>query len=162
MTKIISFLKFIFQALILCLIILSLFPGSLLGLLFYGDLSIQPNLIDNPFGTSINHFISYFYVSILGLCLYFKSEKFQTLVYGLFALSIILEVLQLVVPNRAFQFYDLIGNFIGVLVAYFLVKIYLHFRNSWINFTKEKKVSKKNLQRMRNCNLNLLLEVTNI
>ena len=58
MTKIISFLKFIFQALILCLIILSLFPGSLLGLLFYGDVSRQPNLIENPFGTSINHFIS--------------------------------------------------------------------------------------------------------
>ena len=129
MAKIIGFLKFIFHTSILFLIIISLFPGSLLGFLLYNDLSKQPNLIDNPFGTSINHFISYFYVSILGLCLYFKSEKFQTLVYGLFSLSIILEVLQLVVPNRAFQFYDLIGNFIGVLVAYFLVKIYLHCRN---------------------------------
>ena len=127
MAKIISFLKFIFHTSILFLIIISLFPGSLLGFLLYNDLGKQPNLIDNPFGTSINHFISYFYVSILGLCLYFKSEKFQTLVYGLFSLSIILEVLQLVVPNRAFQFYDLIGNFIGVLVAYFLVKIYLRF-----------------------------------
>ena len=130
MDKVISFLKFIFHISILLLIIISLFPGSLLGFFLYNDLGKQPNLIDNPFGTSINHFISYFYVSILGLCLYFKSEKFQTLVYGLFALSIILEVLQLVVPNRAFQFYDLIGNFIGVLVAYFLVKIYLHFRKS--------------------------------
>ena len=128
MSKIISFLKFIFHTSMLFLIIISLFPGSLLGFFLYNDLGKQPNLIDNPFGTSINHFISYFYVSILGLCLYFKSEKFQTLVYGLFALSIILEVLHLVVPNRAFQFYDLIGNFIGVLVAYFLVKIYLHFR----------------------------------
>ena len=127
MAKIISFLKFIFHTSILFLIIISLFPGSLLGFFLYNDLGKQPNLIDNPFGTSINHFISYFYVSILGLCLYFKSEKFQTLVYGLFSLSIILEVLQLVVPNRAFQFYDLIGNFIGVLVAYFLVKIYLYF-----------------------------------
>ena len=130
MSKIISFLKFIFHTSMLFLIIISLFPGSLLGFFLYNDLGKQPNLIDNPFGTSINHFISYFYVSILGLCLYFKSEKFQTLVYGLFALSIILEVLHLVVPNRAFQFYDLIGNFIGVLVAYFLVKIYLHFRKS--------------------------------
>ena len=125
MTKIISFLKFIFQALILCLIILSLFPGSLLGLLFFGDLSRQPNLIDNPFGTSINHFISYFFVSSLGLWLYLKSENFNRLFYGLFFLSITLEVLQLVVPHRSFQLYDLVGNFVGVLVAYFLVKIYL-------------------------------------
>ena len=125
MTKIISFLKFIFQTLILSLIILSLFPGSLLGLFLYGDLGKQPNLIDNPFGTSINHFISYFLVSSLGLWLYLKSENFQRLFYGLFLLSITLEVLQLVIPHRSFQLYDLVGNFVGVLVAYFLVKIYL-------------------------------------
>ena len=129
MTKIISFLKFIFQALILCLIILSLFPGSLLGLLFYGDLSRQLNLIENPFGTSINHFISYFFVTSLGLWLYLKSENFNRLFYGLFFLSITLEVLQLVVPHRSFQLYDLVGNFVGVLVAYFLVKIYLILSN---------------------------------
>jgi len=125
MTKIISFLKFIFQASILSLIILSLFPGSLLGLLFYGDLGRQPNLIENPFGTSINHFISYFFVSSLGLWLYLKSENFQRLFYGLFLLSITLEVLQFVIPHRSFELYDLVGNFAGVLVAYFLVKIYL-------------------------------------
>ena len=129
MTKIISFLKFIFQASILSLIILSLFPGSLLGLLFYGDLSRQPNLIENPFGTSINHFIAYFFVSSLGLWLYLKSENFNRLFYGLFFLSITLEVLQLVVPHRSFQLYDLVGNFVGVLVAYFLVKIYLILSN---------------------------------
>ena len=125
MTKIISFLKFIFQASILSLIILSLFPGSLLGLLFYGDLGRQPNLIENPFGTSINHFISYFFVSSLGLWLYLKSENFKRLFYGLIFLSITLEVLQFVIPHRSFQLYDLVGNFAGVLVAYFLVKIYL-------------------------------------
>ena len=127
MTKIISFLKFIFQASILSLIILSLFPGSLLGLLFYGDLGRQPNLIENPFGTSINHFISYFFVSSLGLWLYLKSENFQRLFYGLFFLSVTLEVLQFVIPHRSFQLYDLVGNFVGVLVAYFLVKIYQRF-----------------------------------
>ena len=125
MTKIISFLKFIFQVLILSLIILSLFPGSLLGLLFYGDLGRQPNLIENPFGTSINHFISYFFVSSVGLWLYLKSENFQRLFYGMLFLSVTLEVLQFVIPHRSFQLYDLVGNFAGVLVAYFLVMIYL-------------------------------------
>ena len=129
MTKIISFLKFIFHVLILCLIILSLFPGSLLGLLFYGDLGKELNFIENPFGTSINHFISYFFVSFLGLWLYLKSENLQRLFYGLFLLSITLEVFQFVIPNRAFQLYDLVGNFMGVLVAYFLVKIYLILSN---------------------------------
>ena len=129
MAKIISFLKFIFYTSVIFLIVISLFPGSLLGLLLYQDLGRQPNLIENPLGININHFISYFYVSTLGLFLYSKSENFQKLVYRLFFLSVILEVLQLVVPIRTFQFYDLIGNFLGVLVAYFLVKVYLHLKS---------------------------------
>ena len=125
-----KFLKFIFHISVLFLIIISLYPGSLLGYLLYGDFGQQPNLIENPVGTTINHFIYYFYLTLLGLFLYLRSSKFQQLVYGLFFLSIILEVLQLIVPNRAFQLNDLIGNFVGVLVAYFLVKIYLFFNKS--------------------------------
>ena len=130
MAKIITFLKYIFYISIILLIVLNLFPGSLLGLLFYGDLSQQPDLIDNPFGTSINHFIAYFYVSILGLFLYSKSKKFKKLTYGLFFLSSILEILQIIIPNRTFQFYDLLGNITGVLVAYFLVKIYMKVKKN--------------------------------
>ena len=124
MAKIISFLKFIFHTSILLLIIISLFPGSLVGFFLYGDLGRQPNLIANPFGTAINHFISYFYVSMLGLCLYLRNNNFQKLVYSLFFLSIILEVLQFIAPNRAFEIYDVSANFAGVLVAYCLTKIY--------------------------------------
>ena len=130
MTKIFSFLKFIFHISILLLIVLSLFPGSLIGLIFYGDLGKQPNIVENPFGTSINHFISYFYVTILGLLVYLRDKNFKKLVYVLFSLSLILEIIQYAVPNRAFQLNDLVANFLGVLVAYFLVKIYLFFNES--------------------------------
>ena len=126
----IKFLKSFFHISILFLIIVSLYPGSLLGYLFYGDWSQQPNLIDNPFGTAINHFIYYVYVSLLGFFLYSRSENFEKLVYGLFFLSIILEVFHFIVPNRSFQLNDLIANILGVLVAYFLVKIYLYFSKS--------------------------------
>tara|TARA_B100000700_G_scaffold81389_1_gene91600 strand:- start:258 stop:644 length:387 start_codon:yes stop_codon:yes gene_type:complete len=128
MSKINIFLKFIFHFSVILLIVLSLFPGSLMGLLLYGDLYQQPNLIDNPFGTSINHFISYFFVSILGLSLFLKSEDFKKILLGLIFLSIILEVLQFIVPNRSFQLTDLIANILGVMVAYFVIKIYLFFK----------------------------------
>ena len=124
MDKVISSLKFILHLSILFLIIISLFPGSLLGFFLYGDFGRQPNIIDNPFGTAINHFIYYFYISMLGLFLYLRNRNFQKLVYGLFFLSIILEVLQFIVPNRAFEIYDVFANFAGVLVAYLLVVIY--------------------------------------
>tara|TARA_Y100000590_G_scaffold356175_1_gene410278 strand:+ start:1910 stop:2302 length:393 start_codon:yes stop_codon:yes gene_type:complete len=128
MSKKISFLKFIFHTSIIFLIVISLFPGSLFGLLVYQDLGRQADFIRNPFGTSINHFIYYFYVSILGLFLYLKHNNFNKLVFILFFLSIILEALHLLVPNRTFQLTDLGANFLGVLVAYFLVKVYLHFK----------------------------------
>ena len=125
----IKLLKFIFHISTLFLIIISLYPGSLLGYLLYGDLSQQPDVIKNPFGTTINHFIYYVYVSLLGFFLYLKNQSFQKLVYGLFFLSVILEVLHFIIPNRSFQLGDLIGNILGVLVAFFVVKIYLLFRS---------------------------------
>ena len=126
----IKFLKSIFHTSILFLIIISLYPGSLLGYLFYGDWGQQPNLITNPFGTTINHFIFYVYVSLLGFFLYLRTKNFQKLVYGLFFLSAILELLHLIIPNRSFQLSDLSGNILGVIVAYSVVKIYLFFNKS--------------------------------
>ena len=124
----IKFLKFIFHISVLFLTIISLYPGSLLGYLLYGDWSQQPNVIENPFGTTINHFIYYVYVSLLGFFLYLKNQNFQKLVYGLFFLSVILEGIHFIIPNRSFQLGDLIGNILGVLVAYFVVKTYLLFK----------------------------------
>ena len=125
MNKVNKFLKSIFYISVLFLIIVSLYPGSLLGYFLYGDWGQQPNLIENPLGTTINHFIYYIYVSLLGFFLYSRSESFKKLVYGLFFLSVILELLHIIIPNRSFQLGDLISNILGVIVAYSVLKIYL-------------------------------------
>ena len=130
MAKIIIFLKFIFHVSILSLIVLSLFPGSLIGLFLYEDLSKQPNLIHNPFGTTINHFIYYVCSCLLGFFLYLRNKNFNKLVYCLFFLSVILELLHFIIPNRSFELGDLIGNILGVIVAYSVVKIYLLLNKS--------------------------------
>ena len=135
MNNVVGILKFIFYTSVLLLIVITLYPGSLLGLLLYGDLSLQPNLALNPYFTPmpihlytyasiINHFIAYFFISTLGLCLYLRSRNFQKIVYGLFFLSIFLELLQIIVPRRVFEIYDVSANFAGVLVAYCLIEIY--------------------------------------
>ena len=126
-TKEMTFLKFIFHLSILFLIIISLYPGSLIGYLLYGDFGQQPELVDNRFGTSINHFFYYLYVSILGFLLYLKKENFKLVFYSLFFLSIVLELVHFIIPNRSFQFADLIGNILGVIVAYCILSIYLLF-----------------------------------
>ena len=126
----IIFFKYIFNFSILFLIIISLYPGSLLGFFLYSDFSKQPDFIPNPYGTTINHFIYYLYVSLLGFFIYLKTERLKRVVYFLFFLSIMLESLHLIVPNRSFQIGDLLGNILGVIVAYSLVKIYLFFNKT--------------------------------
>ena len=123
-------LKYIFNFSVLFLIIISLWPGSLLGFLFYGDWGQQPNLVENPTGTTINHFIYYIYLSLLGFFVYLKNENFKKLVYGLFFLSIILELLHFMIPNRSFELADLVANIFGVTVAYSVIKIYLFINKS--------------------------------
>ena len=124
----IKFLNFIFYLSILFLIISSLFPGSLLGLLLYGDLSQQPGSFKNAYLTINNHFIYYFYVSFLGLSINQSQKRLNKIFYKLFFLSIVLEFAHFILPNRAFEISDLIANILGVLLAYSLVKIYLHFK----------------------------------
>ena len=90
MDKVITLLRFVFHISVFFLIVISLYPGSLIGYFLYGDLGRQPNLLDTSLGTSINHFIYYFCISLLGFCVYIKNKNFQKLVYGLFFLSLIL------------------------------------------------------------------------
>ena len=120
-------LKFIFHISVLLLIIISLYPGSLLGYLLYSDFGQQPNLIKNPFGTTINHFIAYVYISLLGLFLCLREKNFQRVFYNLLFLSIILELLHFIIPNRSFELGDLIANILGVIVANSIIKTYLYF-----------------------------------
>ena len=125
-----QFLKIIFHISVLILIIISLYPGSLLGFFIYGDLTKQPVLFNNPFETTINHFLAHLYVSFLGFFIYMKKSSFNRAFYGLLFLASALEVFQLVVPNRSFEFNDLVANILGLFVAYLIIKIYLLFNKS--------------------------------
>ena len=120
-----NFFKYIFHISLILLIIVSLFPGSFFGYLFYSDIGEEVNLVENPFGTTINHFIFYLYVSILGFFTYSRTQNYKRIVFILFVLSVLLECIHFIVPNRSFQIGDLLANILGVIVAYFVVKIYL-------------------------------------
>ena len=114
------------------LLILYLFPGSLIGYLFYGDFSRQPDIIPNPLGTSINHTIAFFYLSILGLISYMRGTTFnQTLIF-LVVVSLILELSHLIIPNRSFQYSDLFANLLGTLLAIVIIFLYKRLKNGKI------------------------------
>ena len=122
-------IKFFYYFSLTVLLILYLFPGSLIGYLLYGDFGKQPDLIPNPIGTSINHALAFFYLSILALISYMRESSFKKTVIFLIVLSIVLELFHSVIPNRSFQFLDLFANLLGTLIAIFIIIFYKKYIN---------------------------------
>ena len=111
-----------FHAINLILIMFYLYPGSLLGLFLYNDSSMQPQ-ITRDFLISSNHFYAFIILSIVGIIAYNKSNKINVLIKYLVLLSIFLELFHIVIPNRNFEFSDLFGNFLGVILIITFYKI---------------------------------------
>ena len=107
--------KFIFHLANVFLIILYIYPGSILGYVIYSDLQTQPQ-ITRDFIVSTNHVYAFFSISLLGLLTFKESNKSNLLILYLLILSIILETLHLVIPERSFELADLFGNLIGVII----------------------------------------------
>ena len=128
MDRTIGYLKKLFHILTLLLIILSLYPGNILGFLIYGNIRYEPQLTKDFLYISSNHLYVYFLISVLGFFSYLRDRKFKLVVIYLFFLSIILEVAHLVISERSFQIKDLTGNILGVLIAYIIVLIYKSWR----------------------------------
>ena len=119
-----SVVKYTYYLSIIVLIILYLFPGSLIGYFLYGNMGLQPQIIYNPFGTSINHLIYFSFITILAKIISHRFKNFYVNVRFILFLSIFLELSHLLIPNRAFEFYDLFGNILGVLLIIFLFKFF--------------------------------------
>ena len=128
----ISIIRYLYYISFLGLLILYLFPGSLIGYFFYGDFTRQPNMIPNPLGTSINHVLAFFYFSILGLIAFIETTKFKQTLIFIIGLAIILELFHLIIPNRSFQFIDLLSNLLGTFLAIVIVFFYRRYKNGKI------------------------------
>ena len=110
------------------LLILYLFPGSLIGYFLYGDLGKQPDMIPNPIGTSINHALSFFYLTTIGLISYLNQTSFNKILIFLITLSLFLELSHLFIPNRSFEFLDLFANLLGTFLAIVIIFLYKKFK----------------------------------
>ena len=121
--------KYIYYLSLIVLLLIYLFPGSLIGFFLYDNLGKQPNLISNPIGTSINHLIFFFYLGILGFIIHIKYKKMIYSFPFLFCVSILFELLHLIIPNRAFELNDLFANSVGVLAAFFILTFIIKLKS---------------------------------
>ncbi len=115
------YLKIIFYIANTILIALYIFPGSILGWILYNDAGRQPQ-ITTDFIVSSNHVYAFTLLSILGYLSYERIKIKFVFIY-LFFLSFFLELLHTIIPNRGFEFSDLFGNILGVLIVYLYYKI---------------------------------------
>ena len=122
MIKFFSKYKIIFYFINLILILLYLYPGSLIGRLIYGNKKIQPQ-ITADFLISSNHFYVFILLSIIGFFSFIKINQIKILTLYLIILSLSLEVLHLIIPGRTFQWSDLFGNLLGVIVVILIKKL---------------------------------------
>ena len=120
--------KFIFYISNFILLVLYLFPGSLLGYFLYNDFQVQPQLTKN-FLVSTNHLYAFGLLSIIGLFSYKNSNKLNFLNLYLILLSVILEILHIFIPVRSFEFSDLFGNLLGVSIVLSINYFYRKYEN---------------------------------
>ena len=131
MSKFFSSYRAIFYFVNIFLIILYLYPGSLLGWIIYNNKSIQPQITPD-FIISSNHFYVFMLISIIGFLTFVNSKKNILLIIYLVFLSVMLEIFHLVIPERSFQWSDLFGNLLGVIV----VILFNKFINKYGRFKK--------------------------
>ena len=119
--------EYVYYFSLFVLLILYLFPGSLIGYFLYGNLGQQPNLIANPIGTSINHLIFFSYITALAITVRLRVKNIFNNYRVILCISCVLEIFHLIVPNRAFELYDLIANITGVVII-LLINSFIKWR----------------------------------
>src|SRR5210317_2273795 len=127
MEKVSLLTRVIFHISNILLIALYLYPGSIMGCLLYGNIQKQPQITSDYVLFSSNHIYAFLILSILGLFSYY-SKNIKILFLYLFFISIFLELLHYVIPQRSFEFKDLFGNFFGVLIIFLVFNIYKFFK----------------------------------
>ncbi|MDB4821338.1 hypothetical protein OAH14_03020 [Candidatus Pelagibacter sp.] len=126
MKKIKNFFKIGFYSANIILVILYLFPGSILGCFLYNDCYIQPQ-ITRDFIISSNHVYAFALLTSLGIFSFHNTKKINFLSVYLFLLSIFLELFHIIIPNRGFEMSDLFGNIVGVILVILIYKIVIRY-----------------------------------
>ena len=126
--KLFSKFKLIFYLLNFILISFYLLPVSIINIFFYNDLYFHSQ-INAEFKVSANHIYVFIVFSFVGFLTYVKLNHLIFLSIYLISISVILELTHLLIPYRGFEFADLFGNIIGVIIASIISYFYKKYKN---------------------------------
>ncbi len=113
------------------LIILYLSPCSIPGYILSNDCKFQPQ-ITKDFIISTNHLYAFILISTIGFFTFRKAKQLKILKIYLIFVAILLEIIHYFIPSRSFEFIDLFGNLIGVVITiilFYFLKNNENFKN---------------------------------
>ena len=121
--------KIIFYTINFVLILLYLFPGSLIGCFLYDDCELQPQITPD-FIISTNHLYAFAFLSLIAFLTFKKTDKITFIILYLITISVVLELFHHFVPDRSFEYSDLFGNLIGVIIIIIFFNLLKKYENS--------------------------------
>mgnify|MGYP005711048847 CR=1 FL=1 len=120
--------KIIFYLANFILILLYLYPGSLIGCYLYDDCKLQPQITPD-YIISSNHLYAFAILSIIGFFTYKNSKKVEYLSGYLIIISIFLELFHNFIPERSFEYSDLFGNLAGVIIVIIVFNLFKKYED---------------------------------
>jgi len=115
--KFIIFYKLSFYLWLSFIFLVSIYPGNLINLVLIGDPTTSPG------GDKVSHFLTYFVLGVLFNLSYKKKSFFKIMIVFLILFSIIMELLHIVIPNRFYENFDLLMNFLGLVIGIYIINI---------------------------------------
>ena len=115
--KFIIFYKLCFYFWLSFIFLVSVYPGNLINLVLIGDPTTYPG------GDKVSHFLTYFVLGVLFNLSYKKNSFFKVMIGFLIFFSIIMELLHMIIPNRFYENFDLLMNFLGLIIGIYIINI---------------------------------------
>ena len=122
--KFIIFYKLSFYLWLSFIFLVSVYPGNLINLVLIGDPTTYPG------GDKVSHFLTYFVLGVLFNLSFKKNTFFKIMIGFLILFSIIMELLHTVIPNRFYENFDLLMNFLGLVIGIYITNINQLFSRS--------------------------------
>ena len=122
--KLIIFYKLGFYFWLSFIFFVSIYPGNLINLVLIGDPTTYPG------GDKVSHFLTYFVLGVLFNLSYKKNSFFKSMIAFLVLFSIMMELLHMVIPNRFYENFDLLMNFLGLVIGIYIININQLFSRS--------------------------------
>ena len=122
--KLVIFYRLSFYLWFSFIFLVSIYPGNLINLVLIGDPTTHPG------GDKVSHFLTYFILGVLFNLSYKKNSFFKVMIGFLIFFSIIMELLHMIIPNRFYENFDLLMNFLGLVIGIYIININQLFSRS--------------------------------